>query len=214
MKIPSFLASLALGWCLFSGLGLAPAWAERADRDKPMNIEADALRHDEVNQVSVFTGNVLLSKGSIVMRGAQLEVRTDADGYQFGTMVAERGQRAFFRQKREGVEEFIEGEAETIVYDGRVDNVRFLQRAEVRRLRGTTLGDEIIGNLIVYDNLRDTFRVDGSSAASAAGKAQPGGRIRAMLTPSRPAEPAAPASPALGTPAPALRPSGSLAPRP
>lgn len=195
------------------GLGLAPAQAERADRDKPMNIEADALRHDEVNQVSVFTGNVLLSKGSIVMRGSQLEVRTDADGYQFGTMAAESGQRAFFRQKREGVEEFIEGEAETIVYDGRIDNVRFLQRAEVRRLRGTTLGDEIIGNLIVYDNLRDTFRVEGRRSAPTAGTQQPNGRIRAMLTPARKAEPPVPAPPAQGA-APALRSSGSLAPRP
>ncbi len=195
------------------GLGLTPAQAERADRDKPMNIEADALRHDEVNQVSVFTGNVLLSKGSIVMRGSQLEVRTDADGYQFGTMAAESGQRAFFRQKREGVEEFIEGEAETIVYDGRIDNVRFLQRAEVRRLRGTTLGDEIIGNLIVYDNLRDTFRVEGRRSAPTAGTQQPNGRIRAMLTPARKAEPPVPAPPAQGA-APALRSSGSLAPRP
>lgn len=212
MKTSHPVASLVLGLGLLLSLGQTPVWAERADRDKPMNIEADALRHDEVNQVSVFTGNVLLSKGSIVMRGRQLEVRTDPDGYQFGTMLAESGQRAFFRQKREGVEEFIEGEAETIVYDGRSDNVRFVQRAEVRRLRGSTLGDEIIGNLIVYDNLRDTFRVEGRPATSTAGQSSATGRVRAMLTPGRQADPSLPAPPAQA--APALRPSGSLAPRP
>ena len=31
------------------------AHAEKADRAKPMNIEADALRHDELKQTSVFS---------------------------------------------------------------------------------------------------------------------------------------------------------------
>ena len=64
-------------------LGLAvPAWAERADRDKPMNIEADALRYEDQKQLSTFTGRVVVTKGSIVMRGARLEVRQDAAGHQ------------------------------------------------------------------------------------------------------------------------------------
>ena len=46
------------------------AHAERADRDKPMNIEADALRHDELKQTSVFTGNVVMTKGSIAIHDA------------------------------------------------------------------------------------------------------------------------------------------------
>ena len=60
------------------------AWAEKADRGKPMNIEADALRYDDVKQVSIFTGRVVLTKGSIQIRGDRLEVRQDPDGFQFG----------------------------------------------------------------------------------------------------------------------------------
>ena len=66
------------------------AHAERADRDKPMNIEADALRHDELKQTSVFTGNVVMTKGSIVLRGAQLDVRQDGEGYQHGVVKAQK----------------------------------------------------------------------------------------------------------------------------
>ena len=113
------------------------AQAEKADSSKPMNIEADALRHDELAQTSVFTGNVVMTKGTIVLRGARLDVRQDPEGYQYGVIKAEAGKRAFFRQKRDtqpGLpEEFIEGEAETIDYDGKADVVKLIGRGEMRR---------------------------------------------------------------------------------
>lgn len=183
-----------------------PVSAERADRTKPMNIEADALRYDDVKQVSVFTGKVVITKGTIVIRGARVEVRQDPQGNQFGTVTAEPGKLAFFRQKREGVDEFIEGEGELIEYDSKADVVRFNRRAELRRYRGATLSDELNGNLIVYDNGTDVFTVNGAVA-------QPGvpatadGRIRAVLTPRGAAS--APATSASGS-APALRPSVTL----
>ncbi len=154
------------------------AHAERADRGKPMNIEADALRYDDLKQVSVFTGRVVVTKGSIVIRGARVEVRQDAEGYQHGVVTAEPGKLAFFRQKREGVDEFIEGEGETIEYDGKADRVKFINRAEMRRFRGATLADELTGSLIVYDNTTDVFTVDGGPASAATG-----GRVRAVLAP-------------------------------
>lgn len=183
-------------------LAAAPAWAERADRDKPMNIEADALRYEDQKQLSTFTGKVVVTKGSIVMRGARLEVRQDAAGRQFGTMSAEPGQRAFFRQKREGVDEFIEGEGEVIEYDGKADTVRFLRRAEMRRLAGTQRLDEVMGAVIVYNNTTEVYTVDGTPRSSGAPSAAPGGRVRAVLAPrGAAAEPAAPAAPLRPTPA-------------
>ncbi|MFN9473588.1 lipopolysaccharide transport periplasmic protein LptA [Acidovorax sp.] len=191
------------------------AHAEKADRNKPMNIEADALRHDELKQTSVFTGRVVMTKGTIVLRGARLDVRQDADGYQFGVVTAEPGKRAFFRQKRDTLpgapDEFIEGESEVIEYDGRADNVKFITRAELRRFRESTLTDEITGQVIVYNNLTDVFTVDAKprSGTNAAGDAQAsGGRVRAILSPKEtPAGAAAPAAPASGT---TLRPSSTL----
>ena len=147
---------------------VTPAFAERADRDKPMNIEADAGRYEDQKQVTTFTGNVVATKGTIVMRGARLEVRQDASGNQSGTMYADPGKRAFFRQKREGVDEYIEGEAETIEYDGKSDIVRFIRRAEMRRLAGATVQDEVLGSLIVYNNVTEVYTVDGGARASGA----------------------------------------------
>lgn len=169
---------------------MGSAQAEKADRNKPMNIEADALHHDELQQVSTFTGNVVLTKGTIVLRGAKLEVRQDAEGYQFGKVWAAPGKRAFFRQKRDtqpgAPEEYVEGEGEIIEYDGKKDDVRLIQRGQLRRYTGATLSDDITGNIITYNNLTDVFTVDGSRRATPGSQeaaAGSGGRVRAVLAP-------------------------------
>lgn len=161
-------------------LGAGHAHAESADRDKPMNIEADSLRYDDQRQTSVFTGRVVLTKGTILIRGAKVDVRQDSDGSQFGLVLSEPNKQAFFRQKREGVDEYIEGEGDTIEYDGRADSVKFLTNAKLRRYRGATLSDEFTGGVIQYNNRTDVFTIDGALAKTDGVKA---GRVRAMLTP-------------------------------
>ncbi len=164
---------------------VTPLRAERADRNKPMNIEADSLRYDDVKQTSVFIGRVVVTKGTMVIRGAQLDVRQDPDGNQFGVMKAEPGKRAFFRQKRDTrpgtQDEFMEGEADLIEYDGKADVVKFTQRAELRRYLGTVLNDEMSGAVIVYDNSTSVLTVDGGAARTGPDGNPP--RVRAMLTP-------------------------------
>lgn len=180
---------------LLATAGLA-AQAEKADRNQPMNIEADALRHDDLKQTSVFTGNVVLTKGTILIRGARIDVRQDAEGWQYGVVTAEPGKRAYYRQKRDNVDEYIEGESEVIEYDGKADRVKFIRKAELRRYRGATLADEMIGSLITYENGTDVFTVDGGPASP-----QPGGRVRAVLAPRDPASaPAAAPAPARAAP--------------
>jgi len=167
---------------LLLGLLSGPARAEQADRDKPMNIESDALRYEDQQQLSTFTGRVVATKGTIVMRGERLEVRQDAAGNQLGVMHAAPGKRAFFRQKREGLDEFIEGEGETIEYDSKTDTVRFLRRAEMRRLAGANVQDRVTGASIVYNNMTEVYTVN-SAPTRAAESSEAGGRVRATLAP-------------------------------
>ena len=175
-----FLACFGLAFFLSAPLAV---WAEKADRNKPMNIEADNLDHDELKQLSIFTGKVVATKGTITMRGHRLEVRQDPDGFQYGILTAVQGARAFYRQKREGVDEWIEGEGERIEYDGRADKVVLLVKADFRRYRGTVLSDQMTGQRIVYENLTDQFTVDGQLAGTKPAPDAPKGRVRAVLTP-------------------------------
>ncbi len=192
MKKPVIPLFLTVAIALSGTLALA----EKADNSKPMNIESDALRYDDLKQLSVFTGRVVMTKGSIVIRGGMVAVRQDAQGYQFAEVTAETGKLAFFRQKREGVDEFIEGEAEKIEFDGRADTVKFIKSAQMRRLRGASLADEVTGSTILYNNGTDVFTVDGGVTRSPADKSR--GRVRVVLTP----KPQIDVNPASATPTP------------
>jgi len=165
------------------GLSMGLAHGESADKDKPMNIEADELVHDDLNQLTVFTGHVLVTKGTIVLKGERIEVREDPQGFQYGVITPEKGRRAYYRQKREGVNEFMEGEALRIDYDGRLDRVTLQDQAVLRRYRGSVLNDEMSGQLITYDHLSETFRVDSQKALAKLSPANAGGKNNNAQTP-------------------------------
>lgn len=194
------IGRLAIGALLLTGLA-SGVQAETADRAKPMNIESDAMRYDDLKQTSVFTGSVLVTKGTIIIRGARLDVRQDPEGYQYGVVTAAPGKLAYYKQKRNAPgDEWIEGESEVIEYDSRADNVKFIRRAVMRRLIGGTPNDESTGALIVYDQSNDTYTVNGSTVPPNAGvNAPPGGRVKTILTPKAATAPAPGASAAAGT---------------
>ncbi|MEY3871889.1 MAG: lipopolysaccharide transport periplasmic protein LptA [Pseudomonadota bacterium] len=208
----NYTSSLLLTLALLTAL---PALAEKADRDKPMNAESDSLRYDDLKQSSIFIGNVIITKGTILIRGARVDVTQDAQGYQQAVVIAEPGKLAYYRSKRDGVDEVIEGEGERIEYDSQADNVKFIRKAVLRRYVGGKLADESNGALIRYENTTDVFTVDGS-AQPVRTPSNPSGRVRALLAPRAPAPAAAgaasaaPTAPANAVPSPSLRPSTTL----
>jgi len=157
------------------------AHAAEADSEQPTNIEADRMVYDDVKQVNTFTGNVVLTRGSLVMRAHELVVTQDPQGYQFATLQAAPGKLATFRQKRDsGPNDWVEGEAERIEYDGRKETVKLFRRAELRRLEGERTVDEVQGASITYDSRAEFYTVNNT----ASGKSEPGaGRIRAVIQP-------------------------------
>jgi lipopolysaccharide export system protein LptA len=177
MKILRAIGLLVLG----IGSLCLPAWAEKADRDKPMLIEADAMRHDESKLLTHFTGQVVAVKGTMVLRGARVEIQQNAQGQQVAHIWAAPKERVFFRQKRDGVDEYTEGEAEMAIYDSQADVVTLIDKAEVRILRGNEVADQIHGQKIVFNNTTEVMTVD--RPAQAAQNANRDQRVRAVLTP-------------------------------
>jgi lipopolysaccharide export system protein LptA len=200
-------AALAL---LLSGA----AHAEKADRAKPLNVAADRQGTlDLLKQVVVFGGNVIITKGTIVIKADRVEVRETPDGYRTAVAIGVTGRPATFRQKRDGVDEYIDGQADRLEYDERGDVIRFVNNAVVRRLHGAAIGDEITGQLITYDNTTEVFSVSGGAAASPA-SGSGGGRVRAVLTPREGTPAAAAAAQATSQAAPQLRASPMLGDKP
>lgn len=173
--------------CLLLAL-LAPATAlaEQADRDKPINLEADTVTVDDATKLSTYQGNVQLTQGTLLIRADKLVVKEDASGLQHGTAY---GNPASFRQKREGLDEYVEGYGQRIEYDGRSDKVELFTQARMKRNQ-----DEVRGNYISYDAKTEFFQVlGGGKEAAAPGKDK--GRVRAVIQP-KAKSPKNPASPA------------------
>ena len=179
----------ALAGSIAAALLAPPVHAERADRLQKINIAADRSGQiDLQKQVVVYSGDVVISQGTMVIRAAKVEVRQLPSGYYAAVAFGAPNKPATFRRKRDGVDEYIEGEAERLEYDGRADLVKFINRAALRRLRGATPADEISGNLITYDGTTEKMTVSGGAAPTAV---NPGGRVRAVLSPREGSEAAA-----------------------
>ena len=189
-----------------------PALAEKADRAKPLSVEADQPgKIDLLNQFVVFNGNVVVTKGTMLIRAARIEVRETPEGYHTAVAIGASGKPATFRQKRDGVDEFIEGEAERLEYDGKADTIRFVNKASVRRMRGTAVADELAGNVVSYDSTAEVFSISGGAAPT---PTNPGGRVRAVLTPREGTAAAAEAAAAASRPVPQLKLSPALGEKP
>lgn len=178
--------------CLFAAILLPrPAGAERADQDKPIQIEANRMTADEARRLTVFEGDVVLGKGTLSVKADRIVVRQDADGYQHATAT---GAPARFRQKTDprdgepGV--WVEAEAERIVIDDRSEKIELFAKARVLRDK-----DEMRGDYIVLDQRSESFSVSG-------GKEGQQGRVQVIIQPKTtapsttpPASPPPPAAP-------------------
>ena len=161
---------------VFCTLGLIAlsAMAEKADRDKPIEIEADTVTSNDAKKVSVYTGNVIVTKGTLIIKGDKMVMREDEMGFQHGSSY---GNPTTFKQKRDGKDEYIEGSAMRIEYDGRMDKVQLFTKAWVKR------GQDIVhGDYIMYDATAEYSEVIGGGP-QAATPATPTGRVKAIIQP-------------------------------
>lgn len=169
-------------------LALLPfkASAEKADRDKPIDLEADTVTVNDAKKISTYTGNVILTQGTLVIHGDKLIVHEDQQGFQHSTSF---GNPTTFKQKLEGKEEYMQGSGQRIEYDARMDKVQLYTKAWVKR------GEDIVnGDYIMYDANSEYAEVlSGGPQSATAGT--PNGRVRAVIQPKKKAGEAQVATP-------------------
>ena len=161
--------ALAFLWLAAAGGG---ARAEKADKEKPTQIEANKMSSDETRRMTIFEGNVLLTKGTMTVRAERIVVRQDPEGYQYATAT---GAPVRFRQRQDPKDGqapvWMDGEALRIEVDDKKQTIELHEKARVTRG-----GDEVQGSVIFVDQRSDFFSVS-------AGKDSPGGRVKATLQP-------------------------------
>lgn len=166
------MQTLKIGF--FAGLCAAllalPVHAEKADRTKPVNLEADTVTLDDIKKISVYQGNVILSQGTLMLRADRVQVTQNASGLD---KVSATGRPVAFRQKVEGRDEFIEGFANRIEFDSTNSQLELIGQAQLRR--GS---DELRGAQISYNATTEFYKVIGQPDAKT-----PSGRVRAVIRP-------------------------------
>ena len=159
------------------------AFAERADSLKEAVVEYDSLDVDEVSGTRILTGNVILTRGTLVLKADRALLKESPEGYMSVTLTANAGKLTTFRQKRDGGPDlWIEGQAERIEYDERSELVRLYSKAIVKELESSRMTNQITGPFISYDTRKEvaTVRNDASGQSKVGG-----GRGTLILAPKR-----------------------------
>lgn len=179
------------------------ASAEKADALKQARIDADSIDANEVTQTRILTGNVVLTRGTLIMKSDKAVLTESADGYMGVTLTTTPGKMATFRQKKDGGPDlWVEGQAQRIEYEERTDMVKLFNNATIKNLEGTRLSNQTDSEFISYDSRKDVAVArNDASGESKAGK----GRVTVVLAPRRTT--AAGAAAPVAAPAPAATPA-------
>ena len=175
---------VTLSLCLLAAL---PAHAEKADRDKPMLVEASKVSIDDAKKIQILEGDVVITKGTMVLKADRVVITEDRYGFQKGTAFNGKNGLAYFRQKREGKDEYVEGEAERIEYDTNTEVAELFHRAWVKS------GEDVVkGDYIWYDAVNEKYLVTAGETRTPTGAAP---RVRAVIQPkNKETEPERPAN--------------------
>jgi lipopolysaccharide export system protein LptA len=146
--------------------------AEKADREKEIVVNADRLTADDANKVSVFEGNVVVTQGTMRMTAAKVTVKEDAERHKF---YVANGAPVTFRQKRDNVDEWIEGFADRAEFDDRNDVLKLYNKAKVKSNQ-----NEITGDFISYDMKKEVTEVAGAPPGA---QAPATSRVKVIILP-------------------------------
>jgi lipopolysaccharide export system protein LptA len=150
------------------------ARAEKGDRDKEIQVLADRLSADDAKKEAVYEGNVVVTQGTMRITSARIVVREDSEGYR--TYIA-TGAPVTFRQKRDKVDDWIDGSAERAEFDDRNDLLKLFKGARLKSSQG-----ELTGDFISYDRGKEFFQVTGAAPGTGA---TTGSRVKATIIPQK-----------------------------
>lgn len=141
-------------------------------------ILSDTLHYDDLKRESIFTGNVILTRGPMTLRADRLVTHEDADGNQYGTATSAKSGLVHIRQDNPEKFEVIKASGLKANYDGKTGEVEVIGQAIVTRYICGKALDNIRGERVIYHQNTGTYEAFGG-----AGSAAPDGRVRSLAQP-------------------------------
>ena len=150
-----------------------------SDRDQPITLEADTADIDDLKGISIYTGNVILTQGSMVIRSEKLTLYNDKNKDLEKAIAVDHNNLARFKQRPEGKSYDFKAKATTLIYYIKKEKIHLLENAHVEQDDGSFSGHKII-----YDTKKET--VVASSKKDKQGKPiSSGGRVKVIIPPKK-----------------------------
>jgi lipopolysaccharide export system protein LptA len=157
------------------------AWPLSTDKDQPIEIEANAAELDDQKGVTVYTGNVVVTQGSIRMTGDKMTVYYTKDN-DLDTVIM-LGQPATYRQLPDKSEVNDEAEALRMEFYNLKNLIVLIDNALV-----TQEGLRFSGGRIEYDTENSKIRARGAPDKSVTEDGVPtqdSGRVKITIQPKK-----------------------------
>ncbi|MDR3425941.1 MULTISPECIES: lipopolysaccharide transport periplasmic protein LptA [Silvimonas] len=149
-------------------LGATAALASTADREKPMKIEADSATYDQKANTGVYTGNVVVTQGTMTLRSDKLVIHQDADGMQYSQG---DGKPVKFRQQADDGE-WVDAESLHYDYNQKTGMLVLTNSAWVRKNQ-----NEVFGDIITYNLNNDQYTANSTKSGA--------GRVNVTIVPKK-----------------------------
>lgn len=172
--------ALLLAACMPAGAQTSskPAQGKAAEEEPSTLILSDTLHYDDTKRRSIFTGNVVLTRGLMKLMSDRLEVNEDQAGNQYGTATADKGKVVTLIQERPETYETLEGKGLRAEYDGTKGQFDLIGQAVVIRYICGKPFDTIRGQRVRYNDKTGTYEAQGGPNSAAEG-----GRVRSLAEP-------------------------------
>ncbi len=154
--------------CLTGSPNAADQGAQpQRDEDLPMYVEADSAELDEVKNISVYIGNVIVTQGETSLLAEHVTVHHDPDRKPY--LIIALGNPARYRQGQQGSEP-IDAQALRMEYETTKNEITLIDQAVLIQ------GDDRFGSdRIVYDRARGRVKAGVSAQGTE--------RVKITITP-------------------------------
>jgi len=171
----SYIVACAI---LCVGLCCTPsAHAEKADREKPIDFQGDSADVNQKTKDGELVGHVVITQGTTAIWADRATFKQNADN---SLSAVAYGNPVRFREKRDGSDEYYEGYAQRIVYDGEKRFIELFDNALLKKA-----DQEIRSNYITYSAATEKFTAEGRPDVrpTAPGDSPLGARVRGTFQP-------------------------------
>lgn len=127
--------------CALVGLA-SSVWSLKSDDDQPIQITANSATADQKNKTTQFTGKVVVTRGSILVKANTATASEDPSGYKVITL---SGSPVTFEQMNDDGEK-TEGQCNNFEYNTKTSMAILSGRARVKKGDNLVMGDKLTYN--------------------------------------------------------------------